>query len=138
MRICALLAGMSLSQVSLGNNISWLGAAYLDTLNKANIKLGVVLNEPYEYDEARPHYYGSFKYVDFEVGVEGNKASIGVGSSIGHGIDRVGISYARMNTQDLAGIESVISQMGMSIKLGYYFGLDNTKNRWLLGVGLGF
>jgi len=92
MRICVLIAGLLLSQASLGNDISLLGAAYIDTLNKANVKIGFALNEPYEYDEAMPHYYGSFKYIDFEVGVEGNKATIGFGSSIGHGIDRVGLS----------------------------------------------
>ncbi len=138
MRSLVLLLGLLLSQPSLGNDISWLGAAYIDTLNKADVKVGIALKDPYEYDEARPYYYGSFKYVDFEVGVEGIKATFGSGSSVGHGIDRVGLSYAKMSTQDLAGVETVISQMGMSVKFGYYLGMDNTKNRWLLGIGFGF
>jgi len=57
---------------------------------------------------------------------------------VGHGLDRYGLSYAHLRTQDLAGFELVISQMGMSAKLGYYPGLHGTDNRLLLGLGFGF
>lgn len=129
---------MLFSQASLSSDIAWLAGAYVDTLNSANIKGGIVLNAPYEYDEARPHYSGSFKYADAEVGLNGSKVSFGFGSHIGHGLDRFGLSYAQLKTQDLAGVEAVISQMGMSVKVGYYLGLSDTKDRWLIGLGFGF
>jgi len=113
-------------------------AIYVDTMNKANLKLGMALNDNYEYDEDRPHYYGGFKYADFELGMEGRKITLGAGYHIGHGIDRIGISYADFEKQELAGIEAVISQMGASIKIGYYKGRHNTDNQWLLGIGMGF
>lgn len=48
-------------------------ALYLDTVNKANIKAGLILSEPYEFNPDRPHYFGSFHYMDVEVGLEGQK-----------------------------------------------------------------
>lgn len=126
------------SQTSLSSDTSWLAGIYLDNLNKANIKGGITFNDDYEYNEDNPHYYGSFKYSDIEIGLEGYKLSVGVGQNIGHGLDRIGLSYAWLDTQDLAGVEAIISQMGMSIKIGCYFGLDNTSDKFLIGVGLGF
>jgi hypothetical protein len=43
-----------------------------------------------------------------------------------------------VKSQDLAGVESVLSYMGGSVKLGYYFGLNGTKNCILIGFGFGF
>jgi hypothetical protein len=138
MRLIAFIIGLMFSQASMSADVTFLGAAYVDTVNSVNVKCGVVFNEPYEYDEEKPYYYGSFKYADVEVGLNGSKLTVGFGSQIGHGLDRVGLSYAKLNTQELAGVEAVISQMFMSIKLGYYLGLDNTNNRWLFGLGFGF
>ena len=137
-RAYTLFVGLLLSQNCFGNDIAALGAAYIDTLNKGNVNFGIIFNEPYEYDDSKPHYYGSLKYADFEVGVEGFKTSLGVGEHVGHGIDRIGLSYARLHTQDLAGFEAISSQMGMSFKFGYYLGLHNTNNRLLIGIGVGF
>lgn len=138
MRFILLIFCLLFSRVSLASDITWLAAAYVDTVNSANLKAGIVFKEPYEYTEERPHYYGSFNYADIEVGLNGNKVSLGMGSEIGHGIDRIGLSYAHLDKQDLAGVEAVISQMGLSVKLGYYVGLDDTSNKWLIGIGLGF
>jgi len=132
------MVALAFSQPVFSVETNLLSAAYIDTMNKVNIKAGIAFNEPYEYSEEMPHYYGSFKYIDFELGLEGTKVSIGKGVQAGHGIDRIGISYAKFKTQDLAGIEAIISQMGMSIKLGYYAGLEDTDDKWLVGVGFGF
>ena len=129
---------MLFTHASLSSDVSWLAAGYVDTLNKVNIKGGIVLNDSYEPDEERPYYFGAFKYADLEIGAEGEKLTVGVGHHIAHGLDRIGLSYAKLETQDLTGIEAVISQMGMSLKLGYYHGLNDTDNKWLLGLGFGF
>lgn len=132
------LISLLFSTPSWSDEISWLAGIYVDTLNKVNVKGGIVLNDEYEYDEKQSHYFGSFKYIDLEAGLEGNKISFGVGHHIGHGLDRIGLSYASLKQQDLAGIEAVISQMGVSVKLGYYAGLNGTSDKWLFGIGLGF
>lgn len=131
------LSGLLCSQDSISSEITWLGGIYADTLTKANIKAGISLNEKYEYNEEKPHYYGSFKYADIELGGDGSKVSVGIGHNVGHGADRIGLSYARLKNQDLVGFEAVLSQMGGSIKLGYYKGLNDTNDQWLLGIGIG-
>jgi len=115
----------------------WLAGVYLDTLNKLNIKGGITFLEAKAKDP-EPYDYGSFKYADVEFGYEGSKVSLGAGLNSRHGLDRIGVSYARLRSQDMAGVESVLSYMGGSVKLGYYLGLDGTKNRILMGFGFGF
>lgn len=114
-----------------------LAGFYVDTVNGATVKTGIALTGPYEYDPDRPHYYGGFHYMDVEYGLEGGKVSLGAGHHVGHGVDRLGVSYARLETQDLAGVEAVLSQMGLSLKLGYYAGLDGSDDAFLLGLGMG-
>lgn len=78
-------------------------------MNRVNLKAGIALPVPHEYDPQLPHhYYGKFHYADVEYGLEGAKLSVGVGQYIGHGADRFGLSYARLEAQDLAGLEAVI------------------------------
>ena len=136
--LLAFLAGLLLCPPVIGKELGGLAGAYVDTLNMVNVKGGLTLSDPFEPDPDLPHYYGSFHYADIELGLEGQKLTVGVGQHVGHGLDRIGLSYARIRSQDLAGLEAVVSQMSMSVKLGYYQGLEGTGNRLLLGIGMGF
>ncbi|HQS59378.1 MAG: hypothetical protein B7Y56_13390 [Gallionellales bacterium 35-53-114] len=138
MKLITLLFGLLFFQTAIADDTDWIGGIYIDTVNSINIKGGIVLNDNNPLDPDRPHYYGSFKYTDLELGLGGSKISFGFGDSIGHGLNRIGLSYAHLRSQDMAGFEWIVSQMGGSFKLGYYWGLDGTKNQMLLGFGLGF
>lgn len=137
MRTTLLIAALLFARAVSAGGLDLLAGAYLDTLNSANLKVGMALAEPYDYDPERPYFYGGFHYADVEYGLKGAKISLGVGQHIGHGADRIGLSFARLAAQDLAGVEAVVSQMGLSLKAGYYLGLDGTDDAFLLGVGLG-
>jgi hypothetical protein len=137
MRLFILISSLLFSQTAICGDTEWLAGVYVDTLNKVNIKGGITLSNPKAKDP-KPFDFGSFKYADLELGYEGSKISLGAGLYSRHGLDRIGFSYAHLKSQDLAGVESVLSSMGLNVKLGYYFGLNSTKNRILVGLGFGF
>lgn len=136
-RFAIIISSLLISQAAYCADNQWLLGVYADTLNKLNVKGGFTFFET-KPGNSESFDFGSFKYTDFEVGYEGNKVTLGAGLYSRHGLDRIGISYAQMKTQDLVGVESVMSYMGGSVKLGYYFGLNDTANRFLFGFGFGF
>ncbi len=137
-RIFVLAACLLFSPPGRCANIEGLAGAYADTLNKLDVKGGIAFKGAEPNDPQRRWIGPSFLYADGELGLEGVKISVGGGRYIGHGLDRWGLSYAHFKSQDLAGVELVTSQMMFSLKLGYYVGLNHTKNRILLGAGFGF
>ncbi len=137
-RIILLAACLLFSQAGCGADTGWLLGAYADTLNKLDVKGGIAFKGAEPNDPERRWLGPSFLYADGELGLEGVKVSAGGGHYIGHGLDRWGLSYAHFKSQDLVGLELVSSQMILSLKLGYYVGLNHTKNRLLLGAGFGF
>lgn len=149
--------GLLLSGAAAGADAIWLQGAYFDNLNKANIKEGVLFLGKPEREltpEERAAWKSQnipFKYADVELGVEGAKATMGIGVVTGPEIPllpRIGLSYAHFRTQNLAGVEAVMSAgapaepgipipVGISFKVGYYVGLGGTPNRFMAGLGLG-
>ena len=112
---------------------------YYDNLNKVNIKGGALLYDAPADCYRPPHCGGrTYKYADAELGLEGLKLTAGKGVDEMESSARVGLSYANFHKQKLAGVETVMFAMGLSLKLGYYAGLQHTPNRFLLGLGLGF
>lgn len=139
----ALVGMLVFSQACSATDFSVLGGAYVDTLNKFNVKAGFILRDAHDYIPESTQHSDPFTYADFEVGIEGTKITVGNGDFYEGGFSRAGLSYAQLRTQDLAGFELVTSQliaadMALSVKLGYYFGLRGTDNRLLLGLGFGF
>jgi hypothetical protein len=132
-----MLLGVLPAPSAVAGEVSWLAGAYVDSLNLVNVKAGVAFPEGDEIDP-ESHYYGSFRYGDVEVGLDGAKVSLGFGQYVGHGLDRIGLSYAHLDNGELGGFEAVVSQMAMSFKVGYYLGLAHSGDRFLLGVGMGF
>ena len=137
MKFYIIISSLFISQAACCGENQWLAAGYIDTLNKLNIKGGVTFLET-KTEDPEPFDFGAFKYADIELGIEGIKLTVGSGVNTRHGLDRIGVSYARMKSQDLIGVESVISNLGGSVKLGYYFGLNGTANCILVGFGFGF
>ncbi len=153
-----LICGLCLPQAASSTDALWLQGLYYDNMNKANLKEGILFMSPPEHksppDESHPWKPEDipFKYADIELGMEGVKVSAGTGMITGPEIPilpRIGVSYAHLKTQDLAGIEAVASigvpagegsfaiPLGVSVKIGYYKGLNHTPNRWMIGLGFG-
>lgn len=127
----------------------WLQGAYYDSLNKLNLKEGIAFLGSYtpgKYEDDIP-----MKYADIELGEEGVKGTLGMGHFVSSEfpfVIRAGLSYAHFKTQDLAGVEAVLSPgfpagmgvpipVGMSLKLGFYHGLNHTPDRFMVGLGFG-
>lgn len=137
--------------------VLWLQGAYYDNLNKLNLKEGIAFLGPYtpvRFDPEKPWQEDDIpiKYADIELGGKGVKGTLGMGhyfASEWPVIMRAGLSYAHFRTQDLAGVEAVVSggfpvpgsdlpiPVGVSFKLGLYAGLNHTPNRFMIGLGLG-
>lgn len=134
----------------------WLQGVYYDSMNKLNLKEGVAFMGPPIEHKPRPGANWAFAdipftYADVEAGAEGYKLTLGRGIVNGPEIpvlSRVGLSYAHFRTQNLAGLEAVLSAgapasegagipVGVSLKIGYYLGLAGTPNRLMIGLGMG-
>lgn len=114
---------------------------YVDTLNKLDLKVGVTYDLSNEIEiesDELPFDGSSFLYSDLEVGYEGKKIALGLGEYTHHGLDRIGLSYAYIQENNLIGIEAVSSNMGISLKVGYYSGLSDADDQFLFGLGIGF
>ncbi len=150
--------GLMISRAAVSGEAMWLQGVYYDNMNKANVKEGILFTGSIPEDtrtaEEKLHWQARnipFKYADVELGVEGAKATVGTGVLTGSEIPmfaRIGVSYAHFRSQNLAGMEAVYSigapaqesglfPVGLSLKIGYYLGLQGTQNRFLLGVGMG-
>jgi hypothetical protein len=139
MKSMLLVLCLLLSPATEAANIAWLAGIYTDTMNKVNIKGGIVLNGREEKSGEDGGYHSrSFNYADVEFGLEGSKITLGAGTSNFESLGRIGISYAELHGDKLAGVESVVSAMGGSFKLGYYAGLNGAADEFLIGFGIGF
>lgn len=142
--------------VSPDHKTLWLQGVYYDSLNKLDLKEGIALlgsYTPRKFDPDKPWEEDDIPiiYTDIELGGEGVKGALGAGYFVSSEFPltvRAGLSYAHFRTQDLAGVEGVLSPgfpaefglpvpVGMSLKLGWYRGLNHTPNRWLIGIGFG-
>lgn len=153
-RILVLAAALWWAPAVHAADALWLQGVYYDNLNKLNLKEGVAfMGKPIEHKDAKPWPYADipFSYADVEAGAEGVKLTLGRGIVSGPEmpvLPRIGLSYAHLRTQNLAGVEAVLSAgipaseatyipIGMSLKVGYYVGLNGTPNRLMIGLGMG-
>jgi hypothetical protein len=154
MHVVGLLTALLCAPAAHAAGAMWLQGLYYDNLNKLNLKEGVAfMGKPIEHKDAQPWPYSDipYTYADVEAGAEGVKLTVGRGEVTGPEmpvLPRIGLSYAHFRTQNLAGIEAVLSTgipateetwipLGMSLKIGYYVGLAGTPNRLMLGLGMG-
>ena len=136
-RILLAMLLLCASQAGHATEIAWLRGIYADTLNKANVRAGFAFYNPRQLVSAR-HVGRRFKYVDLEIGLEGTKLGMGFGRDNAQTWRRFGLSYADLQGSRLLGVETLMSAMGATLKLGYYNGLDGASDRFLLGIGVGF
>lgn len=152
--VLALASALFWASAAHARDALWLQGVYYDNLNKLNLKEGVAfMGKPIPNKNAEPWPYSDipFTYADVEAGAEGYKLTAGRGIVTGPEmpvLPRVGLSYAHLRTQNLAGVEAVMSvgvpategtciPIGISLKIGYYVGLAGTPNRLMIGLGMG-
>ena len=119
---------------------NYTGGVYYDNLNKLNARVGYSFyldDEPYKNNTLQTSVFSS----ELELGLEGYKVTLSHGhASYAAGMGgtlRYGLSYANIDNDNLAGAETIVSVLGISLKLGVYRNLDQDNNEVMLGIGFG-
>ncbi|GLQ32929.1 hypothetical protein [Litoribrevibacter albus] len=119
------------------------GGVYYDNLNHLNGKIGLALYQRHTKqivaDSKNPEVFShlSYLYSDLELGQEGHKVSLGLGYMPYGGNLRAGISYAELGNESQVGIETILSALFISAKVGIYQDSQHDY-KYLIGLGIGF
>jgi len=108
---------------------------YLDSFTGLSGKGGFI----YAFSSLAEEEDSSFGlYADYEFGSQASKITLGPAYATGLTISRVGISFAKKDSQNYVGVEWQQFIMFFSLKLGIYEEPDSGDKFATLGFGLGY
>lgn len=109
--------------------------AYVDTFTGISGKGGVA----YSFSSLEEAEDSSFLiYSDVEFGTKAYKITLGPAYSTGLLFSRVGVSYAKKDSNEYIGVEALYFAVLLSFKFGIYADPDSDGNIVTAGFGIGF